>query len=244
MSLIDLAEQNNLPDHQYMDEETLSWICGNPVVCDHKKIDYSPIEFQKFFPKKEWYPSLEVASSIHGVRHSARVAVFSEVLFKSRNWLFFYLNLKNVLTVAFLHDICRESDKNDIGHGRRSADWFSNNIIEVENTFHVRYNKKDVDSIINAIAYHDVDHNRIEKDISFGHRKIIDIIKTADALDRYRMPKIKWRIDCRRLNLIPSEKMKFFAYMMVCLTEKGYLGGIDCFSPELYSTSVDKIKKL
>jgi len=244
MSLVDLAEQNNLPEHQFIDRETLDWICNNPVGSDQKKIvRFDPVEFYRYFPRKEWFHDYESINSIHGIRHLVRVAIFSEVLFKSRKWLFFNLKLINILTAAFFHDIARENDKNDNNHGKRSARWFRENIIEVEKAFNVRYNKNDVYCIYNAIAYHEVPYSQIEKNISAKYGRMIDIIKTADALDRFRMPKLKWRINCQYLKLIPSAELKYFAYKLVCLTEDGFLKGIDGFDGSLYSIAIDKIKK-
>jgi hypothetical protein len=55
------------------------------------------------------------------------------------------------------------------------------------------------------------------------HKEIIDLLKTADALDRYRLPKLKWWINDDFVIVIPDESEKSFAYNLVINSEKNYL---------------------
>ncbi|MGW6195392.1 hypothetical protein ACWF0M_04505 [Kribbella sp. NPDC055110] len=52
---------------------------------------------------------------------------------------------------------------------------------------------------------------------------VIDVIKAADALDRYRLPKLKWWPDPSRMRLQPPSWMHQFAWRLVVETEAGAL---------------------
>jgi len=223
MSLIELVNNNILSKDQYMDKETLNWIYNNSIKDINSRTNYNAKNYKKFIPNIKWFPSNNKINSIHGLRHLIRVSIFCEIIKHNYWWIFLMLNLKNVLTAATLHDIRRLDDRDDIGHGQRSADWFLKNIKVVQEQFNVYYNKRDKETIYNAIFYHEIPYNAIDRNIYKKNKRIINIIKTADALDRYRLPKLKWRINDDYLNFKPSQKLKFFAYKLVYQTEKMFL---------------------
>jgi hypothetical protein len=77
--------------------------------------------------------------------------------------------------------------------------------------------------------------NRSEYDDQFKS-KLINVLqgtgilsqflRTADALDRYRLPKVKWWIDDAYLNKKPSDALKAFAFDLVVRSETDRLQGV------------------
>jgi hypothetical protein len=60
--------------------------------------------------------------------------------------------------------------------------------------------------------------------------RAVDIVKTADALDRYRLPKLKWWINDSYLRCLPPDWIKRTAYDLVVASEYLCLetGKVDC----------------
>lgn len=225
MSLVELAEYNQLPDHQYIDRETLNWIIQNKPSFDkpisYKVKDVTPEYFKKFIPPNNWFLVPIQVNSIHGVRHLLRVAIYTAQLcdIKKRT---------NLIISALLHDIRQLNDKGDTGHGQRAADWFKDNFLKVQRYFKIRFSKRDIEEIYYSIYYHEIPYKDILADTNYKkYKEAVDILKTADALDRYRQPKIKWWIDDSYLVLVPDEKLKKFAYDLVIITEAMHLDGYD-----------------
>ena len=59
------------------------------------------------------------------------------------------------------------------------------------------------------------------------HKYIIDTLKTADALDRFRLPKSDWWPKDEYLVRIPSLGERIFAYNLVVRSEELALSGLD-----------------
>ncbi len=232
MSLIQQASDHNLPLIQNMDQETLSWIIENNPFYDNKIkkkdfLEYGILEkVKQYLPKKEWFLSDEIYQSIHGIRHILRVSVNVSNLLTSKSSEILFS--RNCLIAASLHDIRRQNDKGDIGHGERSAKWFLDNSEMVSEYYQVVLSANDIDEISSSISFHEIPYSELFSDGRYLKNKdIVDIIKTSDALDRYRLPKIKWWINDQFIKLIPTEKEKIFAYELVVLSEKNYLEGVD-----------------
>jgi hypothetical protein len=131
MSLVTLAEKKMLPEHQYMDGETVRWIAANNPFADEgdalqPSVSVEDVELlKKFRPLKEWFLVPELANSIHGLRHLLRVGFDSLLLARHAG-----LGSKSridLLTAAVLHDIRRQRDGGDDSHGERAARWFVEN---------------------------------------------------------------------------------------------------------------------
>ena len=186
-----------------MDTETLEWIISNKPDFITKEIPLSLRNdeislIKKYTPPDNWFFNIDRFNSIHGVRHSIRVATYSLKLQKEINI--------NLIIAAMLHDIRRINDKADLNHGKRSAVWFLNNIPKITKKFGIKLDNYDIKEIYDMILYHDSKSDDIKNNI-FNH---IDTLKTADALDRYCQPKLKWWISDDYLKLKPSQDMKFF----------------------------------
>ena len=183
-----LAEKGELTDKQTIDLETLAWIKKNakPKRVFITKIypNFKPLSierFRLFQPSEEWFARRDSIQDIHGLPHILRVVIFSYILTQICQ----IKNYEPFLFSASIHDIQRLSDKEDKDHGKRAALWLKSNSLNIKNTF----KKEEIRGICFAVSNHD------KKDLNFSSksdRLFLDVLKTADALDRFRLPKIKW----------------------------------------------------
>ncbi len=232
MSLVSLAKEKNLPPHQYMDQETIDWIAANnpfSLIKNPLRFDIKDIEsLFKIVPHLDWFLNSNLANSLHGFRHLLRVTIFSFLLINYNRQEKIDFDPKNLLTAAVLHDIRREHDKDDDGHGQRAANWFLDHIPEISKLFNFNYTDKDKEQVYSAICYHDISYDILRKDnVYLRNQQIIDFLKTADALDRYRLPKIKWWFDPNMVKIMPSQGIMAFAFDLILRSEQKYLKEMD-----------------
>jgi len=225
MSLVDFAQEGTLPKIQLMDIETLKWIEKNrPNFAKVNPPFTSKIleQVKKYLPPKQWFLEKDCVDSIHGIRHILRViANASNLIFNRKTDL---VLARNLLISSSLHDLRRKDDKGDEGHAVRARDWFIENSDEICRYFGLTLLMKDIDEIANAIYFHEISYGQILSDNEYlKHKEIIDLLKTADALDRYRLPKLKWWINDDFVIVIPDESEKSFAYNLVVNSEENYL---------------------
>ena len=77
------------------------------------------------------------------------------------------------------------------------------------------------ENVLKAITYHEEDYENIpHKD---RNDDFVNLLKAADALDRYRLPKMSWWINDKFLTIKPKPEEKNFAFNMVTFTEKELL---------------------
>ena len=224
--------------HQTMDQGTLDWIIDNepkdligvsPYKIGDKEIDL----IKKHVPERGWFCEEVRADSIHGLRHLLRVCIYSLSLSERED-------KRNTLISSLLHDIRRLNDNRDHGHGERSANWFMENIPMIEEKFEVTLEEEDKEEIYNTIFYHEISYEQMDEDVYKKHKETIDILKTSDAIDRYRQPKIKWWPDQRYLKLIPQESIKRMAYDLTVSSETLYLQGLSGVESVFKSLKHDK----
>lgn len=209
---------------QTIDRKTLDWIISNEP---KELVNVSPYQMKsdeielikKHVPERGWFCDEDRAESIHGLRHLLRVSAYSLSLSQKEN-------KRNILISSVLHDIRRLNDERDHGHGERSANWFMENIPIIEERFKVTLNDEDKEEIYNTILYHEISYEQMNEGVYKKHKESIDILKTSDAIDRYRQPKIKWWPAQRYLKLIPQESIKRMAYDLVISSETFYLQGL------------------
>jgi D-alanine-D-alanine ligase-like ATP-grasp enzyme len=224
MSLVELAEQKNLPLHQYMDAETVQWIAANNPFSgetgDKVEVSQEDVELLRTFaPLKEWFLVPELADSIHGTRHLLRVG-FHSILLSNSSGLQTRDRI-NLLTAAVLHDVRREDDKGDMGHGERAAEWFLLNSRAVANQFQVEYDNRDIGEIYAAMLFHDMTYEDMSDNSRYAESgRIVDLMKAADGLDRYRLPKLKWWFDQARAKVQVAPRHARFAYGLVLGSER------------------------
>lgn len=195
------AQNKNLGTSQFMDLETLNWIKQNsgyiPNFKNNTNIKISIKEIDKlirFLPQYDWFANKENYKSIHGISHIYRVIINIFLISK-------LLKVKNVdiyLLIASLHDIRRLNDNADQSHGERAAIWFK------ENSSLFDYDSKYFKSIYNAIQFHEIEYDQIPTNVMSDYSSDINLIKAADALDRFRLPKEKWWTDINRIALKDS----------------------------------------
>lgn len=200
-SLWQKAKSDELPELQIMDIPTLEEIKKASGYLDHDssedKIRLSDIEIAKiieFTPEVSMFLRTDHTNTIHGLSHIGRVIV--NTVFVTRCIGYDSGLLDVCLLAAELHDLRRQDDKGDIGHGNRAWNWFLANIKFLETRhpelFSVLNSSPKVYEMLKlAIVYHEVNYEDIPG-LTNRNRNLLDILKTADALDRYRLPKAKW----------------------------------------------------
>ena len=225
--LFKLAEKGRLPSHQFIDALTVRWIEGNrPKFGVVKKLHLPPRKFfERFVPKREWFFEKKLIDSIHGLRHILRVAVYTFLI--APEFSSHITKIENLLTAVVLHDIGRKNDKSDPKHGWRAASWFRKNVATVGKKFQTKFTVEDVEEIYWAILFHELPRLTFTKNKNYSKfRDGIDIVRTADALDRYRLPKIKWWINEKILGYSVPMRFKKVAFDLVVKSERDFLNGI------------------
>lgn len=227
MSLVDQATENKLPIYQAMDKETLQWIIQNnplPKVSFHKyKFNFDILDkLNQFTPKTEWFLNERTINGIHGLRHLLRVSALALKIAENNH--IEEDKIINLIIAASLHDIRRNNDNGDKGHGERCSEWFLNNKVDILTTYRLE-NKGIINPelISKIIFFHDIDSESIKS--GSDESILLDILRSSDGLDRYRQPKLKWWPDFNRFKSTPLLEDQAFAYNLVVSSEEKYLQG-------------------
>lgn len=208
------AKENILGSLELMDLETLEWIesTSKSLNLEFKRsgeFQLEPIDIELLrinATRLDWFFSRDHVHSIHGISHNLRVMVNALLLCKC-------LHISNPLpyvVAASIHDILRKNDNADPEHGNRAAAWFKVNhkLLPSDELL----SNSDRQMIVASVANHSKDYSDIPSYDLDAYKVAIDILKAADALDRFRMPKEKWwpRIELIKLQaahgLIPYAK--------------------------------------
>ncbi|WP_327382828.1 MULTISPECIES: hypothetical protein [unclassified Streptomyces] len=234
-TLIDQAARRQLPLHQYMDRATVEWIEENrPDLAASAPPTLALgtlalIEESAMPPA--WMAAPRLYTSIHGVRHSMRTAALAAVLAEAHG-----LDDDDTATVvvaAAVHDCQRRHDKDDRGHGARAAIWLAANADTVWGHFGLTATPRRIVQAATAVRLHDVPYDAFTADDWHDHSKaesLADILKAADALDRYRLPKASWWPDARHVREPAFDQYRGLAFDLVLTSEKAHLAGAS--SPE------------
>lgn len=223
--LFELAEQGRLPLHQYIDAPTVRWIKKNKPAFGTAKTVSLPArkDIERFIPESKWFCERKIVDSIHGLRHTIRVVALVVLMVSERPYPG---RIENLLTAAALHDVGRRNDKGDPQHGLSAARWFKKNIVVVEKKFGIKLTAKDINEIYWIIAFHELPKNIIEKNKNYTRSKSgTDILRMADALDRYRLPRTKWWINEKILGCRVPLRFKQTAFDLVAKSEQRYVRG-------------------
>jgi hypothetical protein len=233
VSLIELIQKGKLPLHQFMDVETVNWIKKNrpSFQISSPPTDLKPMlndylsEIKKYVPDPAWFLVPKKRDSIHGMRHILRV-IFHSTHLAWLNGAKSSRLIKNSLVASSLHDLRRKNDLMDLFHGKRAARWFKKNISLIENHFEIHLSQEDIKAIYYSMSFHDLPYENIVKNIKYEQYKdLTDILKTADALDRYRLPSVRLWFKDRYVSFIPSDYLKYMAYQLVISSETKFLNG-------------------
>lgn len=226
MNLVELAERKQLPEFQYTDWQTLDWICANKPPL--RSWEYRKELFSCPLPKAgsplagEWFLEPKTIDGIHGTRHAIRVSIYAHALAMELGLP--EATRKAAMLAGLLHDVRRKDDKGDAGHGSRCAEWFRDNHPRISLARNLTDAQRS--AVGTAIGFHELSYDRIVGTPEYaGCEDVVDVLKTADALDRYRMPKLTWRIDDAFLKVKPSDEFKAFAFDLVIASEKHFLDG-------------------
>lgn len=167
--------------------------------CNNKKIILNSL---KDFDITKLYKS-----QIHGLNHNIRVLLFAFIISEMEQ-----LNEANfniILDAAKYHDIGRINDLRDDKHGKRSSE----NLLFLKD----KYSETDFNILKTIIECHSVDDNdfvsiaRNNKIIEIDRcKKLLDILKDSDGLDRVRLEFPYIKIDLIRTET--AKKLVLFAY--------------------------------
>ncbi|MGW3057859.1 hypothetical protein ACWC98_18335 [Streptomyces goshikiensis] len=234
-TLIDQAARRQLPLHQYMDRATVEWIEENrPDFTASAPSALAPaartLLEQSALPAA-WMATPGLYTSIHGVRHSMRTAALAAVLAEAH--ALDDADTATVVVAAAVHDCQRRHDKDDQGHGARAAIWLAANADTVWGHFGLTATPRRIVQVATAVRLHDIPYDAFTTDDRNDHAKaepVADILKAADALDRYRLPKTSWWPDARHVREPAFGRYRGLAFELVLTSEKAHLAGAS--SPE------------
>lgn len=235
------AKENKLGSLELMDIETLEWIESTSDALDldmsgFAEVQFEPIDFELLrinATKLDWFFSREHINSIHGIGHSLRVMVNTLLLCK-------YLHIIDPLphvVAASIHDIQRKNDNADPEHGNRAASWFQINQKSLSSN--EKLSSDDRLMIIASVKNHSLDYADMPSSDLNVYKDAIDILKAADALDRFRMPKEKWWPRVEFINLEVAHKLIPYSRKLTIESERMILSDIDQYEAVL--DTADKI---
>lgn len=227
-SLVELAARKELPHHQFTDAATVEWIKANrptfrPAWPPPLRPTTKALVGQAAIPTR-WLAEPRLANSIHGQRHGLRTAVLAALL---ADW--YGLDESETATVviaAAVHDSQRRHDKDDTGHGSRAAVWLGANADPVWAHFRRRPSPSEVIKAATAIRLHEVPYEAFTADDRADHARtarICDLLKVADALDRYRLPKRSWWPNAQYVREPAFDQLLPLAFDLVVISEEAFL---------------------
>ncbi|MFI8437098.1 hypothetical protein ACIGJO_25845 [Streptomyces sp. NPDC079020] len=229
-SLIDLAARGQLPLHQHMDHATVAWIS------DHRpNLPPTPAPVLRPQSKKllvhggmptRWWADPRLYTSLHGVRHAMRTAALAAVLAEANG--LDDADATTAILAAAVHDCQRRNDQEDRRHGARAAVWLAANADTVWGHFGLAAAPRRIVQAATAVRLHDLPYEEFAADDKADHalaERITDVVKAADALDRYRLPKLKWWPDSEYVREPAFDQLRGLAFDLVLVSERAYLAG-------------------
>ncbi|KUJ67606.1 hypothetical protein ACZ90_26710 [Streptomyces albus subsp. albus] len=223
-----------------MDHATVAWIGDN-------RPDLPPTPAPALRPlSKEllaydglptrWWADPRLYTSLHGVRHAMRTAALATVLAEA-NGLDDTDTATAVLAAAG-HDCQRRHDQDDRGHGARAAIWLAANADTVWGHFGLTASPRQIVQAATAVRLHDVPYEAFTADDQADHaraERITDVVKAADALDRYRLPKLKWWPDAQYVREPAFDQLRGLAFDLALVSERAYLAGANSTAAVRYA---------
>ncbi|MFC1438007.1 hypothetical protein ABUW04_07020 [Streptacidiphilus sp. N1-10] len=216
-----------LPGRQSMDRDALGWITSR------RPFFTAPVPRRArgvtaLIPSEAWFCDAARADSIHGVRHNARVSLLAALLAQEHG---LDAGFATVLSVAgAVHDCRRHDDRGDPGHGQRAADWFQQHADQVSAVLGVDMAPQWLQPAVLAIALHDIPYPAFTPDQRRAYTHwphMVDLLKAADCLDRYRLPRTSWWPDPARLRVTVPSWLHPFAFDLMVSSEQARLDGAD-----------------
>lgn len=203
-------ETRPYPSHQCLDRASALWLIeqGKPqrVVIHSLLPKYSAFPLDELNLRIEWFADTRLANGIHGVRHLVRVALYTWIItqYLKRSGTEEKKLTLDFLQAAMVHDIRRLNDNADVEHGQRTADWIKVALpgISEPSAAAVRFHAEDVPDGLDGYS--------LER---------LRVLKTADALDRFRLPKMKWWPDKERMPIDAGDDLVEFCKYVTLQTE-------------------------
>lgn len=231
-SLVELAARKQLPHRQYTDHATVEWIRANrpdlPDVPPPRLRPASRRLLTRAAIPRAWLAEPRLLDSLHGVRHAMRTAALAALLAEATG-----LGEDDTATLvlaAAVHDCRRRHDKDDPGHGSRAATWLAENTEAVWDHFRLRATPQTVERAAIAVRLHERPYTAFTADDRADHARaehISDLLKAADALDRYRMPKLSWWPNATHVRVPAFDALRATAFDLVVRSETAHLAGTD-----------------
>ncbi|MBB2910590.1 hypothetical protein FHS43_001853 [Streptosporangium becharense] len=224
--LKDLAAQGLLPAHQVMDQATLTWIVRHrpavgvpPAVLPHRPV--------LLMPEVTWFANTELADSIHGIGHGARVCVLASLLAQEHELS--RVHTTALCVAAAVHDCRRHDDHADPGHGKRAAHWLTSNGDTIMAALGQRLPAYAVAWAATAIGLHDISYEAFTPADTRAYERVpllIDLLKGADCLDRYRLPLQRWWPDLSHLRVPIPGWLQPVAFDLMARSAQARLNGV------------------
>ncbi|AJE87512.1 hypothetical protein SLNWT_7136 [Streptomyces albus] len=231
-SLVELAARKQLPRHQFTDHATLRWIEANRPAMPEAITPSLPSTSQQLVHCSAipvfWMAESALADSLHGLRHAMRTATLAALLAKAH--ALSEEETAPLLLAAAVHDCRRLHDKDDRGHGARAATWLTSNADLVCSHFHIPAIPQHIDRAATAIRLHDVPYRDFAPDDLGDYdraRHLVDLLKAADALDRYRLPNLSWWPNREFVRADAFDILRPIAFELVVASEAAHLAGMD-----------------
>lgn len=230
-SLVELAVRKQLPRHQYMDRATVRWIAANRPDLREITVEPLPEASQRLLHRAAvpagWWLESRVTGSIHGIRHGMRTAALAALLAQEAGMD--EAQTSDLVVAAAVHDGRRVHDQDDRGHGARTSSWLAQNADTVWQHFGLTATTARTNRAAVAVRLHDVPYASFsaadEADYAEA-KQLCDMIKSADALDRYRLPKLSWWPDAAHVRLDSFERFRATAFDLVVRSESAHLDGL------------------
>ncbi|GAA3386408.1 hypothetical protein [Streptomyces racemochromogenes] len=227
-SLHELATVGALPDHQLMDAATLDWITSHPPQTAADRPPIQPNEILLLLPDEAWFTNPRQAEGLHGIRHGARACVLAYLLATA-----YGLDRERTTALcvaAAVHDCRRLDDRSDPGHGRRGADWLTAHADLVLTALGCAAQVPPGlrGEAARAIAAHNLPYDSFPPGLNAGYLKaphLVDLLKAADCMDRYRLPLHRWWPDTGQLRVPVPRWLPAFAHGLVVRSERAHLDG-------------------
>ncbi|MFI0218253.1 hypothetical protein [Streptomyces lydicus] len=231
-SLVELAARKQLPHHQYTDHATVRWIESNrPEFSDDSPPRLRPTSQRLLYRSAippNWLAEAKVTDSLHGIRHGMRTAALAALLAEATG--LGEDETATLILAAAVHDCRRLHDKDDHGHGSRAALWLTEHANTVWDHFHLAPTPSRIDQAATAVRLHDLPYAAFTAEDQADHagaEQISDLLKAADALDRYRLPKLKWWPDSALIRAAAFDQLRATAFDLVVWSEAAHLAGLD-----------------
>jgi len=222
-----LAANRCLPSHQPMDQDTLSWIVANRPDFPEGDVLVLSRRSAVLIPRPGWFSAPRQAAGIHGVLHGARVSLLAGLLAEQQG--LDHDQTTVLVAAAAVHDCRRRDDRDDPGHGARAATWFQRHQDAVlALTGAPTPCLRAVRDAATAISLHDVPYEHFTPPQDRLYRRsrvLVDLLRAADALDRYRLPAVRWWPDLDRLRVTVPTGLPQAAFDLMLTSEQARLDG-------------------